>query len=144
MTLDEKIGQLMQFNANVLMDTSADITGSKVRSGLTDEQVKYVGSVLNFKTPVEVRAIQDEHLENDPSKIPMLFMMDVIHGYRTIFPIPLALGCSFNPDLVGEAMKMSAREAVAAGVHVTFTPMVDYVRDARWGRVMETCGEDDW
>lgn len=109
MTIDEKIGQLMQFNANVLMDTSADVTGPLVQSGLTGNQASYVGSVLNFKTP---------------------------------FPIPLGLGCSFNPELVGEAMKMSAREAVAGGVQVTFTPMVDYVRDARWGRVMETCGED--
>jgi len=142
MTIEEKIGQLVQYNANVMMDTSADVTGPRLQSGLSDEQINNIGSVLNFKTALEVRAIQDKHLENDRLKIPMLFMMDVIHGFRTIFPIPLALGCSFNPELVGEAMKMSAREAVAGGVHVTFTPMVDYVRDARWGRVMETCGED--
>lgn len=142
MTIEEKIGQLVQYNANIIMDTSADITGPRLKSGLSDEQINNIGSVLNFKTPLEVRAIQDKHLEHDRLKIPMIFMMDVIHGFRTIFPIPLALGCSFNPDLVGEAMKMSAREAVAGGVQVTFTPMVDYVRDARWGRVMETCGED--
>lgn len=142
MTIEEKIGQLVQYNANVMMDTSADVTGPRLKSGLSDEQINNIGSVLNFKTPLEVRAIQDKHLENDRNKIPMLFMMDVIHGFRTIFPIPLGLGCSFNPELVGEAMKMSAREAVAGGVQVTFTPMVDYVRDARWGRVMETCGED--
>lgn len=142
MTIEEKIGQLVQYNANIIMDTSADITGPRLKSGLSDEQINNIGSVLNFKTPLEVRAIQDKHLENDRLKIPMMFMMDVIHGFRTIFPIPLALGCSFNPDLVGEAMKMSAREAIAGGVQVTFTPMVDYVRDARWGRVMETCGED--
>ena len=142
MTIDEKIGQLVQYNANVMMDTSADVTGPRLKSGLSDEQIRNIGSVLNFKTPLEVRAIQDKHLENDRLKIPMLFMMDVIHGFRTIFPIPLGLGCSFNPELVGEAMSMSAREAVAGGVQVTFTPMVDYVRDARWGRVMETCGED--
>lgn len=142
MTIDEKIGQLVQYNANVMMDTSADVTGPRLKSGLSDEQINNIGSVLNFKTPLEVRAIQDKHLENDRNKIPMLFMMDVIHGFRTIFPIPLGLGCTFNPDLVGEAMEMSAREAVAGGVQVTFTPMVDYVRDARWGRVMESCGED--
>lgn len=142
MTIDEKIGQLTQYNANVIMDTSADVTGPRLKLGLSDEQINHIGSVLNFKTPLEVRAIQDKHLANDRHKIPMLFMMDVIHGFRTIFPIPLGLGCTFNPDLVGEAMKMSAREAVAGGVQVTFTPMVDYVRDARWGRVMETCGED--
>jgi len=142
MTIDEKIGQLVQYNANVVMDTSADVTGPRLQSGLSDEQINNIGSVLNFKTALEVRTIQDKHLENDRHKIPMLFMMDVIHGFRTIFPIPLGLGCTFNPELVGEAMKMSAREAVAGGVQVTFTPMVDYVRDARWGRVMETCGED--
>ena len=142
MRIEEKIGQLVQYNANIIMDTSADVTGPRLKSGLSEEQINNIGSVLNFKTPLEVRAIQDKHLENDRLKIPMIFMMDVIHGFRTIFPIPLALGCSFNPDLVGEAMKMSAREAIAGGVQVTFTPMVDYVRDARWGRVMETCGED--
>lgn len=142
MTIDEKVGQLMQYNANILMDTAAEVTGPRVKSGLTEEQIHNMGSVLNFKKPTEMRAIQEEHLAHDRNKIPMLFMMDVIHGFRTIFPIPLGLGCSFNPDLVGEAMKMSAREAVAGGVQVTFTPMVDYVRDARWGRVMETCGED--
>ena len=142
MTIDEKIGQLMQDNAEVMLDTGAEITGPRVRSGLTDEQINSMGSVLNFATPLQMREIQDRHLERDRNKIPMLFMMDVIQGFRTIFPIPLGLGCSFNPDLVGEAMQMSAREAVAGGVQVTFTPMVDYVRDARWGRVMETCGED--
>ena len=142
MTIEEKIGQLTQYNANLFLDTAADITGPMTKLGLSQEQVNQVGSVLNFKTPLEMRAIQKMHLEQDRNKIPMLFMMDVIHGFRTIFPIPLALGCSFNPDLVGEAMKMSAKEAVAGGVQVTFTPMVDYVRDARWGRVMESCGED--
>ncbi len=142
MTLDEKIGQLIQDNANLFLDMGADVTGPMLKRGFTKEQVYKIGSVLNFKTPAEMRTIQKEHLENDRNKIPMLFMMDVIHGFRTIFPIPLGFGCSFNPDLVGEAMKMSAKEAVAGGVQVTFTPMVDYVRDARWGRVMETCGEE--
>ena len=142
MTIDEKIGQLTQYNANLFLDTEADITGPMLKLGLTREQISQVGSVLNFKKPTEMRAIQEAHLKQDRNKIPMFFMMDIIHGFRTIFPIPLALGCSFNPDMVGEAMKMSAKEAVAGGVQVTFTPMVDYVRDARWGRVMETCGED--
>lgn len=142
MTLDEKIGQLTQYNANIILDTSADVTGPRLQSGLSEEQIASIGSVLNFKSPIEVREIQTKHLEQDRLKIPMIFMMDVIHGFRTIFPIPLGLGSSFNPELVGEAMKMSAKEAVAGGVQVTFTPMVDYVRDARWGRVMETCGED--
>lgn len=142
MTVEEKVGQLIQYNANLFLDTAADVTGPMEHLGLTKEQVNSVGSVLNFKTPQEMRAIQVEHLSQDRNKIPMLFMMDIIHGFRTIFPVPLALGCSFNPELVSEAMKMAAREAVAGGVQVTFTPMVDYVRDARWGRVVESCGED--
>ena len=142
MTFEEKVGQLAQYNANVLQDTAADITGPRTHLGLTKEQLTYVGSVLNFKNPKEVRAIQDAHLAADRNRIPMIFMMDVIHGYRTIFPIPLAMGCSFDTQLVADCSRMAAKEATAGGVQVTFTPMVDYVRDARWGRVMETCGED--
>ena len=139
MTFEEKVGQLAQYNANVLRDTTADITGPRTHLGLSKEQLTYVGSVLNFKSPKEVRAIQDAHLAADRNKIPMIFMMDVIHGFRTIYPIPLALGCSFDTELVADCSRMAATEATTGGVQVTFTPMVDYVRDARWGRVMETC-----
>jgi len=142
MTIREKIGQLSQYNANLFIDTDAAVTGGMQGLGIDDEDLRNIGHVLNFKSPVEMRKIQKKHLEEDKNKIPMLFMMDVIHGYRTIYPIPLALGCSFNPDIVAECSKMAAREAVAGGIQVTFTPMVDYVRDARWGRVMESCGED--
>lgn len=142
MTIREKIGQLSQYNANLFIDTDAAVTGDMQWLGIDDEDLKCVGHVLNFKSSVEVRKIQEEHLKKDRNKIPMLFMMDVIHGFRTIYPIPLALGCSFNPDMVAECSKIAAKEAVAGGVQVTFTPMVDYVRDARWGRVMESCGED--
>ncbi len=142
MTTEEKIGQLMQQNANVFIKTDAQITGKEFNGGFTQQEINNIGSVLNFKSFAEVKALQEEHLKNDRNKIPMAFMMDVIHGYRTIYPIPLALGCSFDPDLVAECSEMASKEAVAGGVHVTFTPMVDYVRDARWGRVMESCGED--
>lgn len=142
MTLEEKIGQLMQYNGNVFMDTSAEITGPMQQFGLTEADLGRMGSVLNFASADEMKAMQDLHLSKDPHKIPMLFMMDVIHGYRTIFPIPLGLGCSFDPALAKECSQMAAREAGASGVQVTFTPMVDYCRDPRWGRVMETCGED--
>ncbi len=142
MTLEEKIGQLMQYNGNVLMDTSAEITGPMQQFGLTEQDLGRIGSVLNFASADEMKAMQDIHLSKDPNKIPMLFMMDVIHGYRTIFPIPLGLSCSFDPTLAKECSQVAAREAGASGVQVTFTPMVDYTRDPRWGRVMETCGED--
>ena len=142
MTMEEKIGQLMQYNANLFLDSAADITGPMTSLGFTKEEVDNVGSVLNFSDVSEMIAIQDEHLKNDRNKIPMLFMMDVIHGFRTIYPIPLGLGCSFDTELVTECTRMASKEATAGGVQVTFTPMVDYVRDARWGRVMETCGEE--
>lgn len=142
MTIEEKIGQLAQYNANLFIHTEADITGPLTSLGLSEDDLKYVGSVLNFKSAQEVCEIQKKHLEEDRNKIPMCFMMDVIHGYRTIYPIPLALGASFDTEMVAECTKMASREAAAAGVQVTFTPMVDYVRDARWGRVMESCGEE--
>lgn len=142
MTLDEKIGQLAQYNANVFIDSSAEITGPKAFFGLTDEDISRVGSVLNYSSLEEMKAIQEKHLAEDPNKIPMVFMMDVIHGFRTIYPIPMALGASFDPDLAEECSRMAALEASANGVQVTFTPMVDYSRDPRWGRVMESCGEE--
>lgn len=142
MSLEDKIGQLAQYNANVFIDSQAQITGPKAFFGLTDEDTRRVGSVLNFSSVEEMKAIQDRHLAEDPHKIPMMFMMDVIHGFRTIYPIPMALGASFDPALAEECSRMAAREASASGVQVTFTPMVDYSRDPRWGRVMESCGEE--
>lgn len=142
MSVHQKIGQLTQYNAKVFLDTTAEITGPMQKLGLTEKDLSAVGSVLNFSCVDEMKAIQDKHLENDPNKIPIVFMMDVIHGYRTIYPIPLGLGCSFDQALAEECSHMAAKEASASGVQVTFTPMVDYVRDARWGRVMETCGEE--
>ncbi|MBQ6613720.1 MAG: beta-glucosidase BglX [Clostridia bacterium] len=142
MTFDEKIGQLAQYNATLLRATDAEITGPDVKLGIDKEDIKNVGSVLNFKTVEDVIEMQKRHLEIDRNKIPLVFMMDVIHGCRTIYPIPLALGASFDEELVADCTKMAAKEASACGIHVTFAPMVDYVRDARWGRVMETCGEE--
>lgn len=142
MTVEEKIGQLTQYNANLFVKSEAEITGPLAHLGLSQEDLNTVGSVLNFTSAEEVCQIQKKHLEDDRNGIPMMFMLDVIHGYRTVYPIPLALGCSFDTQLVEKLSRMAAKEASAGGVQVTFTPMVDYVRDARWGRVMETCGED--
>lgn len=142
MTFEEKVGQLAQYNANVCMSIDGEITGPATQLGLKKEDVCKVGSVLNFSCVEDMQNIQKTHLENDRNKIPMVFMMDVIHGFRTIFPIPLGLACSFDTELAAECSKMAALEASANGVNVTFAPMVDYARDARWGRVMETCGEE--
>ncbi|MBE6763786.1 MAG: beta-glucosidase BglX [Ruminococcaceae bacterium] len=142
MTFEEKIGQLMQYNTHLFTDSTAEITGPLTDLGLDEAMLPFVGSVLNFEDAAQMRAIQQAHLQQDRLKIPMLFMMDVIHGYRTVFPIPLALSGSFDPELVRDCSAMAAKEAAASGVHVTFTPMVDLSRDARWGRVMEGGGED--
>ena len=143
MTLEQKLAQISQYNAICLhIGASGEITGPAEELSLTQDQIASVGSVLNFVGAKEMREIQEEHLTNDPLKIPMLFMHDVVHGYRTIYPIPLALGASFEPTLAEECCEMAAKEMSLGGVHVTFAPMVDLVRDPRWGRCMETTGED--
>ncbi len=142
MTLEEKVGQLVQLNAECFGESRAEITGPLANVGVPQDRLCNVGSALNFFGAEEMIKLQREHLKNDRLGIPMIFMMDVIHGYRTIFPIPLAIGASFDVDIARECARMMAKEASAGGVQVTFAPMVDYVRDARWGRVMETTGED--
>ncbi len=145
MTLEQKLAQISQYNAVCLhIGASGEITGPAQSLCLTAEQIAAVGSTLNFVGAQEMLAIQKEHLENDPNKIPMLFMMDVVHGYKTIYPIPLALGASFDTKLVEECCEMATEEMSVGGVHVTFAPMVDLVRDPRWGRCMETTGEDPY
>ncbi|MBO5212765.1 MAG: beta-glucosidase BglX [Clostridia bacterium] len=145
MTLDQKIAQLCQFNARCLLpDVTGEITGPAKALDLTKEDIAYCGSTLTFADANSMIEVQKKHLELDPNKIPLLFMHDVIHGYRTLYPIQLALGASWDADIVKECSRMSARESAAGGVHVTFSPMVDLVRDARWGRCMESCGEDPY
>ena len=145
MTLDEKIGQLIQLNSVLLDPTEkAKTTGPNSKYHLNDTILNSCGSVLNFSNAESVINLQNEHLKNDRNKIPMLFMQDVIHGYRTIYPIPLAMGCTFDSELVRQCARMSAVEAATGGVMVNFSPMLDLVRDARWGRVMESTGEDPY
>ena len=141
MTLDEKVGQLIQLSA-VFFGTDSELTGPAQQWGLTEEQMATIGSCIGGADAATIRKVQEDHLAKDRNKIPMIFMFDVIHGYRTIYPINLGLAGSFDPDLVSECTKMAAKEASAGGFHLTFAPMVDLVRDPRWGRVMESCGED--
>ena len=142
MTIEEKIGQLVQYPSSMFSLSDEDLTGPFKQQGITDEEVSTLGSVIGGKDAEALHAIQEKHLAMDRNQIPLLFMRDIIHGYRTVYPIPLALGCSFDTELVAECSEMAAKEASAGGTHVTFTPMVDYVRDPRWGRVMESCGEE--
>ena len=143
MTLMEKIGQLNQYSSFF------DATGpapNKGEDSLKYEQIKQglVGSVLNVSGVKEVRALQKLAIENSRLKIPLLFALDVIHGYKTISPIPLAESASWNLGLIQKSASMAAREAAASGINWTFAPMVDISRDARWGRVMEGGGEDPY
>lgn len=142
MSLEEKIGQLVQ-----LPDNFADgdlSTGPAQEMHLTAEDLQLAGSYLSVVGAEKLRRIQQTYMEKHPHHIPLLFMADIINGYRTVFPIPLAQGCTFAPELVEACASVAAREATASGLHVTFSPMSDLVRDARWGRVMESTGEDPY
>jgi beta-glucosidase len=135
MTLEEKVGQLIQIGTNSF-GAEAELTGPAQDWGMTAEEMARVGSCLNGVGAKRIRVIQERHLQEDHNRIPLLFMFDVIHGFRTVYPIGPAMAGSFDPALLYECAEMAAREAAAAGIHVTFSPMVDLARDPRWGRVM--------
>ena len=143
MSLTEKIGQLLQVGGNYLEDEGM-ITGPENAAGFTREEIERTGTVLGSIGAAKLRSIQKAYMEKQPHHIPLIFMADIINGFRTIFPIPLAQGCSFDPALARRGAEIAAKESAAAGLHLTFSPMVDLVRDARWGRVMESTGEDPW
>ena len=135
MTIREKARQLTQINAAFLKkDSKAQITGMDESLGVGAADINETSSVLNFMYGGEMAEVQKDYLENSDKKIPLVFMQDVIHGYRTIFPIPLAMGATFDAQLTEDCMEMSAKEAKANGVQVTFAPRVYLVRDSRWGR----------
>ena len=139
MTLEEKLGQL------TLFASGWDVTGPVVSSN--DKQLireGKVGAILNAYTVDYVHDLQRMAVENSRLKIPMLFGYDVIHGHRTIFPIPLGQSCTWNLKMIEDAERVAAIEATAEGINWTFAPMVDISRDPRWGRVMEGAGEDTW
>ncbi len=130
MTLDEKIGQMWQISGKI--DGAEEI----IRGG-------GVGSFLNVEG-AEAHELQRIAVEESRLGIPLIYGRDVIHGFRTIFPIPLGQAATFDPDLAREGARVAAREAASAGLHWTFTPMVDIARDPRWGRIAEGCGEDPY
>ncbi|GAA5417399.1 beta-xylosidase [Paraliobacillus ryukyuensis] len=146
MTIDEKIGQLLQVTVPFLTGASSEgqVTGPMEEMGLHHHSIRQVGSVLGSVGAKEVKQIQQNYLKESRLAIPLLFMSDVIHGYRTVFPVPLAMGCSWDVDLVKKSAEIAAKEASVSGLHVTFSPMVDLVRDPRWGRVVESTGEDPY
>lgn len=133
MTLDEKIGQMNQLQG---VGYSNDMVVS-IREGR-------VGSILNEMNPDTVNMLQKIAVEESRLGIPLVFARDVIHGFKTIFPIPLGQAASWNPALVEEGARIAALEATATGVRWTFAPMIDVARDPRWGRIAESCGEDTY
>ena len=142
MSLEEKIGQLVQLPGS-FVEGDLD-TGPAQAMNLTAEDLRLAGSYLSIVGAEKIRRIQKAYMENHPHHIPLLFMADIINGYRTVYPVPLAQGCTFSPELVEACAAVAARESAASGVQVTFSPMSDLVRDARWGRVMESTGEDPY
>ncbi|MGJ8523684.1 Beta-xylosidase GH3 [Carnimonas sp. R-84981] len=137
MTLAEKVGQMSQFTSD------RDTTGPSIREGYQDDiREGRVGSIFNAFDADFTRQLQTLAVNESRLGIPLLFGYDVVHGFRTIFPIPLAMASSWHPEGVEAAARVAATEAAAAGIHWAFAPMVDVSRDARWGRVMEGAGED--
>ena len=139
MTLDEKLGQLN-------LPASGDIiTGAGSNNNIT-EKIKEgkVGGLFNIKSAEKIRAVQQIAVEQSRLKIPLLFGMDVIHGYQTVFPIPLGMSCSWDMSLIEKSARIASQEASADGICWTFSPMVDIARDPRWGRVSEGSGEDTY
>ena len=139
MTIDEKIGQLN------LVGSDDVITGNMKNTGI-GQKIKEgkVGGLLNVKSAEKVRVIQKIAMEESRLKIPLIFGLDVIHGYKTIFPLPLAMSCSWDMELIEKSARVAATEASAEGICWTFSPMVDISRDPRWGRVAEGAGEDPY
>lgn len=139
MTLEEKIGQLN------LVSVGFDVTGPVVSENV-DENIRKgnVGGVFNTYTPIAARKLQEFAVNNTRLKIPLLFGYDVIHGHRTIFPIPLGLSTSWDMEAIERSARIAADEATADGLNWVFSPMVDISRDPRWGRVSEGAGEDPY
>jgi beta-glucosidase len=143
MTLEEKIGQMNQYNGfwNVTGPQPLDGDAAKKYEHL---RKGYVGSMLNVRGVKEVRAVQKIAVEETRLGIPLIIGFDVIHGYKTLSPIPLAEAASWDLEAIKRSAQVAAKEAAAAGINWTFAPMVDISRDARWGRVMEGAGEDPY
>ncbi|GET31611.1 glycosyl hydrolase [Prolixibacter bellariivorans] len=139
MTLEEKIGQLNLPGAGDI--TTGEATNSDIATKIKNGEV---GGLFNIKTAAKIREVQKIAVEQSRMKIPLIFGMDVVHGYETVFPIPLGLSCSWDMSLIERSAHIAAIEASADGICWTFSPMVDISRDPRWGRVAEGSGEDPY
>lgn len=142
MTLDEKIGQMVQYSAS--WDVTGPATGADNEKKLQNLKNGWVGSMLNVTSAKSTREAQRLNMENSRLKIPLLFGYDVIHGYKTMFPVPLGESASWDLAIMEKTAAVAAKESAASGIGWTFSPMIDVSRDARWGRVMEGSGEDPY
>ena len=143
LSVQEKIAQTIQLNGSILSENDVMNTGPMEELGLPQElDVFEIGSIYNINDHQKLKELQTKVLAKSKHKIPMLFMSDVIYGFRTIFPIPLAQVGSYDFELIQQAAKLTAEESYLNGLHVLFSPMLDLARDPRWGRVMESPGED--
>lgn len=140
MTLSEKIGQMNQ------VSSKEDPTGQLTECSNEEELIRsgQVGSMLNVVGVERTRHLQEIAVNDTRLHIPLIFALDVVHGYKTISPVPLAESCSWDMDLIEKSARVAAEEATASGIQWTFAPMVDIARDPRWGRVMEGSGEDPY
>lgn len=139
MTLEEKIGQLN------LTTSGGFVTGSSVNDKVQQKlKAGQIGGMLNVFPAASMKNSMDIAVKDSPNHIPLLFGMDVIHGYQTIFPIPLAMSCMWDMSLIEKSARIAAQEATANGIAWTYSPMVDIARDPRWGRIAEGSGEDTW
>ena len=143
MTLEEKVNQMLQLAGGFFTGDMVAM-GPMEEKGFAQENIAQAGSVLGASGAEKLKKIQKDFMEKHPHKIPLLFMLDVVNGFKTIYPIPLGQGATFEPELSEKCAGMAAKEAAVSGLHVTFSPMVDLVRDACWGRVMESTGEDPY
>jgi len=137
MTLEEKAGQISQYFYLTGMEVQNELVEAEIRAGRA-------GSLLFVANPAETNRLQRLAVEESRLGIPLLFGFDVIHGLRTIFPVPLGLAASWDPALAAQVQAIAAREARAVGIHWAFAPMVDIARDPRWGRIVEGAGEDPY
>ncbi len=142
MSLEEKVMQLVQI-PGYEFEQDAAVTGLTDKKS-SDRVKKLAGSTLGVWGADKAIALQKKYMENHPHHIPLLLMLDVIHGHKTVFPCPLGQGATFDPSVAKTGAEIQAKEASAEGVHVTFSPMADLVRDARWGRCVESTGEDKY
>ena len=139
MTLEEKIGQM------VLFTSDWDVTGPTIREGYLDDiRSGRCGNIFNAYTVDYIRELQRVAVEESRLGIPLMFGYDVVHGHKTVFPIPLGESCSWDMDLIRRSASAAAAEAAASGLNWTFAPMADISVDPRWGRVSEGAGEDPY